>query len=68
MTPRKDGKSRDYIPEVSESTVKEMIGALMMTNGLMGDNSSNNEAGQTLKEAVHKILKEKGDDSMEDTI
>lgn len=52
MTPRKDGRSRDYIPEVSESTAKELIAALMMTNGIMGQNSTNNEAGNTLKDAI----------------
>ena len=61
MTPRKDGRSRDYIPEVSESTAKELIAALMMTNGIMGANSTNNEAGNTLKEAIQKVLKAKSD-------
>jgi hypothetical protein len=37
MTPRKDGKSRDYIPEISESTAQNLVGALMMTNSIGGD-------------------------------
>lgn len=43
----------------------------MMTNGIMGADSTNNEAGNTLKDAIQKVFKSKADGSdvsMEDTV